>query len=164
MGDRLGHEAADVRGRDHVWLALRAAAMASGRAPGRRRWRSRRSGARASAAASAASSIRLPRETLIRKAEGFIQPSSSAPIRFSVSSVATARHDHEVGLDQQRAEVGLAELGLDHPDVGIADQDALAQRLAELGEPGADVAVADDAEGAAAQLPAHARGGGSPLR
>ena len=44
-----------------------------------------------SAAASAGSSTRLPRERLMKNAVGFMRAKAEAFMRFSVSSVATAR-------------------------------------------------------------------------
>ena len=84
------------------------------------------------AASSAVSSIRLPRDTLIRYALGCIRPSSAAPIRFSVSAVATASTTTKSDSAEQRAEIGPGQLRLGHLDVRIVDQHAHAQRQAEL--------------------------------
>ena len=64
------------------------------------------------AAASAASSIRLPRERLTRKASGRISRSCAAPIRFSVSSVATASGSTKSERLQQLVELDLLDLAV----------------------------------------------------
>ena len=108
-----------------------------------------------SAVSSAASSTRSPRATLIRKADGFIQP-FLGPDQVLRVRRGHGQHHHEVGFDQQGAEIGLLELRLDHLDIRVVHQHLHAQRDPELGEARADVPIADDAELAAAQLPAHA--------
>ena len=110
-----------------------------------------------SAASSAASSIRLPRDTLIRYA-----PLHPAQLRDADQVLGLCRgngeHHDEIGLGQERAEIGPGQLRPRHLDVRIADQHAHAERHAELGKTPADLAVADRAKRAAAQL-AHARRG-----
>ena len=136
----------------------RGGVRASGPARGRHPSRSRRSRRSRSASSSAASSTRLPRETLIRYALRFIRRKLVAADQVLGRFGRDREADHEVGLREQRGEVGLAERRR-RLHVRIAHQDVHAERLAELGEPPADAAVADDAERAAAKA-----GGPSPPR
>ncbi len=72
--------ALDASAGEGIWSAARPTSMA---APAMRR--------ASSARASAASSTRLPRDTLMKNAVGFMRAKAASFIRFSVASVATAR-------------------------------------------------------------------------
>ena len=108
------------------------------------------------AAASAASSIRLPRDRLIRKASGRISRSCAAPIRFSVSSVATASGRTKSERLQQLVELDLLDPVVLDGDVRVVHQHRHAEGQRQLGDAPAEWAVADDAGCGAGELASRA--------